>query len=135
MPLPDGEQEDWCLVEVTGEGLDLGRYTAFVGHPSAGAIASFVGVTRNSFEGKGVLRLEYEAYGPMAVKKLREVCAGMAAQWELVKVAVAHRVGTVAVSEPSVVIAASSAHRKDALEVGGGRHVGGGASRACAHAR
>ena len=55
---------------------------------------------------------------------LQEVCQQACAQWQLIKIAVAHRTGTVAVGEPSVIIAASSAHRRDALEVGrGGVHA------------
>ncbi len=60
-----------ALVEVTGQPLDLSRYTAFVADPGAGAIATFTGTTRDTFQGKAVLRLEYEAYGPMAEKVMR----------------------------------------------------------------
>ncbi len=45
-----------------------------VGDPAAGAIATFVGTTRDHFDGKKVLRLEYEAYIPMAEKQIR--CVG-----------------------------------------------------------
>ncbi len=48
---------------------------------------------------------------------LQEVCAGLNRQWQVAHVAMAHRIGTVAVTEPSVIIAVSSAHRKEALEV------------------
>ena len=60
-----------ALVEVTGDRLDLSKYTAFVADPGAGAIATFTGTTRDTFQGKAVLRLEYEAYGPMAEKVMR----------------------------------------------------------------
>ena len=53
-------------VEVVATPLSLERYVAFVSDDAAGAIATFIGVTRDSFEGKRVLRLEYEAYEPMA---------------------------------------------------------------------
>ncbi len=59
------------LVEVTGQPLELAKYTAFVSDPGAGAIATFTGTTRDTFQGKAVLRLEYEAYGPMAEKVMR----------------------------------------------------------------
>ena len=59
------------LVEVTGQPLELAKYTAFVADPGAGAIATFTGTTRSTFQGKAVLRLEYEAYGPMAEKVMR----------------------------------------------------------------
>ena len=61
---------DRCYAEVTPGALDLGKYVALVGDDGAGAIATFSGVTRNSFQGKTTERLEYEAYVPMAAKKL-----------------------------------------------------------------
>ncbi|KXZ56266.1 hypothetical protein GPECTOR_1g232 [Gonium pectorale] len=59
------------IVEVTGEPLDINRYVALVADPGAGAISTFSGVTRNNFQGKAVIKLEYEAYTPMALKKLQ----------------------------------------------------------------
>lgn len=59
------------LVEVIQEPLQLDRYTAFVQDDGAGAIATFTGVTRDNFNGKQVIKLEYEAYAPMATKKLQ----------------------------------------------------------------
>jgi molybdopterin synthase catalytic subunit len=50
--------QETLLVEISGEALQTSRYTDFVNDPTAGAISTFTGVTRNSFQGKGVLRLE-----------------------------------------------------------------------------
>ena len=66
--------------------------------------------------GQKVLRLEYEAYVPMAEKELRKICEQMHEKWDLIKVAVGHRVGTCPVRDASVVITASSAHRAASLE-------------------
>jgi molybdopterin synthase catalytic subunit len=103
-------------VEITPDTLDVMKYTDLVSDPGAGAIASFIGTTRNTFDGKQVERLEYEAYVPMALKKLLELCEEACTKWDLKKVAMAHRTGVVAVGEASVVLVASSAHRKEALE-------------------
>jgi len=59
------------LVEIEDGTLRLEKYSSFVSDPAAGAISTFTGVTRNNFEGKEVLRLEYEAYKPMALKLMR----------------------------------------------------------------
>ena len=59
------------FVEVTEQALSLESYAKKVESDSAGAIATFSGVTRNNFKGKEVIRLEYEAYTPMAEKKLQ----------------------------------------------------------------
>jgi molybdopterin synthase catalytic subunit len=103
-------------VEITPDSLDVTKYTKLVSDPGAGAIASFIGVTRDTFVGKQVERLEYEAYVPMALKKLIQLCEEGYRKWDLKKVAIAHRTGVVGVGESSVVIVASSAHRKEALE-------------------
>lgn len=58
-------------VSVTPDPIDAARLSSFVADESAGAIATFVGTTRDSFEGKRTLRLEYEAYEPMAFKALQ----------------------------------------------------------------
>ena len=47
----------------------------------------------------------------------QEICGEAAQKWSLKKVAMAHRTGLVGIGHPSVIIAASSAHRADALEV------------------
>ena len=59
------------LVEVTLEPLQLSTYCDFVAHPGAGAVVTFSGVTRDNFQGKRVLKLEYEAYAPMAEKVMQ----------------------------------------------------------------
>ena len=59
------------FVQVTDQPLCLDSYVQRVSDPTAGAIATFSGVTRNNFNGKAVLELAYEAYTPMAEKKLQ----------------------------------------------------------------
>ncbi|GIL74402.1 hypothetical protein Vretimale_2114 [Volvox reticuliferus] len=108
--------EDKFYIEVTGDALDVMKYINHVADPAAGAISTFSGVTRNNFQGKSVIKLEYEAYTPMALKKLEELAHDLARKWNICKVSIAHRVGTVHVGEPSVIIAVSSAHRGESLE-------------------
>jgi molybdopterin synthase catalytic subunit len=108
--------KDNLYAEITPDTLDIMKYTNLVSDPGAGAIASFIGVTRDTFDAKQVERLEYEAYVPMALKKLLELCEQACSKWELKKIAMAHRTGVVAVGEASVVLVASSPHRKEALE-------------------
>jgi molybdopterin synthase catalytic subunit len=48
---------------------------------------------------------------------LKEICEKIKRKWEVLRVAIAHRIGTVLIGEPSVIIAISSSHRKPALEV------------------
>ena len=62
------------------------------------------------------MELEYEAYYEMALKVLRTICEEACNKWKLLAIAVDHRVGVVPVGEASVIIAASSAHRLDAIQ-------------------
>ncbi|XP_028399025.1 molybdopterin synthase catalytic subunit-like isoform X2 [Dendronephthya gigantea] len=90
--------------------------SSLVGSPSAGATSIFVGTTRDTFNGKRVVRLEYEAYEPMAKKELAKICQDIHKKWNVLKIAIVHRIGLVPISEASVVIAISSVHRKESLE-------------------
>jgi molybdopterin synthase catalytic subunit len=84
--------------------------------PSCGAVATFVGITRNNFNGKIVKKLSYEAYLPMAEKELRKLCHDTVQRFASVKrIAAVHIVGDCPVGQPSVVLASSSPHRKDAI--------------------
>lgn len=101
---------------MTFDPLDVAAISSSVTHPSTGATSVFIGTTRDNFEGKRVVRLEYEAFEAMAVKELGKVVAEVRDKWEVHAVAIHHRLGIVAVTEASVVIAVSSPHRKEALE-------------------
>ncbi len=105
------------FVKLVEEPLDVAAISNLVVAPSTGATSVFVGTTRDNFEGKRVFRLEYEAYESMAVKEMEKVCARLRSKWpDAHGVAIYHRLGVVPVTEASVVIAVSSAHRKAALE-------------------
>jgi MoaE-MoaD fusion protein len=81
----------------------------------AGAIATFVGTTRARSRGRTVERLEYEAYAGMAEEVMARIADELKGRYDLCDVAIHHRVGTVDVGDPSVVIAVSAPHRGDAL--------------------
>lgn len=83
----------------------------------AGGIATFVGVVRGDNLGRKVLRLEYEAYVPLAVASFRRIADEAALEWPSVTLAVHHRVGTLEIGEASIVIAAASPHRAEAFAV------------------
>ena len=92
-------------IRVTGEPLDLASLAAEVRDPRAGAVVLFEGVTR------AVEALDYEAYAEMAEPKLLAIAEEEAARHGLCGVAVEHRTGRVPLGEPSVIVAASGAHR------------------------
>ena len=105
-----------ATVEITRDELDPGAVASLVGRPGAGAIVTFVGTTRDNTDGRRVLFLDYEAYRPMADQQLLRVAEEMLARWELTGVAIHHRLGRLDIGEASLVVAVSSAHRKEAFE-------------------
>lgn len=112
---------------LTYDKLDTQRIIASVGDDQAGATAVFIGTTRDSFKGKVVTRLDYQAYSKLAIKTMANILRDTRAQSSrsthdaqgstpsIIKCAVHHRLGTVPVGEPSIVIAVSSPHRKESF--------------------
>ena len=94
---------------LTGEPLKLDPLLEMVRDPRAGAVVTFLGVTRE------VAELEYEAYAEMAEPQMAEIVARAIERHGLCAAAVEHRVGTVPLSEPSVAIAVSAPHREAAF--------------------
>ena len=114
----EGASPSW-RVGVSEKALDPAKLLAEVGDTTAGAIVLFLGTARDHSEGKtGITHLEYEAYPEMVEQKLAEIAGETVHKWPLVRLAVEHRVGEVAIGHPSVVVAVSSAHRDDAFEAG-----------------
>jgi molybdopterin synthase catalytic subunit len=96
-------------VHVSPEPLSSERVTAAVADPRAGAIVCFQGVTRE------VASLEYEAYAEMAAERIERILAEVVSEPGVCRAAAEHRVGEVALGQPSVLVAVSAAHREEAF--------------------
>jgi molybdopterin synthase catalytic subunit len=103
------------MQRLTDQPIDLNDVVAAVADPAAGAIATFLGVTRNHNQGRDVTRLEYEAYPGMAEQEMERIAADVVRRWPACRVAIVHRTGVVAIGEVSVAIAVSAPHRPDAF--------------------
>ena len=97
--------------------LSIDEVIAAVRHPSAGAIATFMGVVRDHHEGKSVARLDYEAYRELADKELKRIVETLTAEHPETRVAIVHRVGPLAIGDIAVVVAVSAPHRGSAFDV------------------
>jgi molybdopterin synthase catalytic subunit len=95
--------------------LDAGQVVARVAGPDAGGIVTFVGVVRDASRGRAIRHLEYEAYPGMAEREMEKIAAEAATRWPGARVAIAHRIGHLAIGEIAVVIAAAAPHRADAF--------------------
>ena len=103
------------MIEITEQQLNTEIITNLVRRDSNGAVVTFLGNTRDNFEGKDVIRLEYEAYVKMAVKKLEEIRQEMMQEFGIEDIAIAHRIGVVDIGETSLVVAVASPHRTEAF--------------------
>src|SRR5258705_13327585 len=93
----------------------LGRLVRAGRDPAAGALVVFLGTTRNRNAGRRVVRLEYEAYGRMAVAEMRRLAAEAKRRWPIREVAMAHRVGPVPIGQASGAIVVSAGDRAPPL--------------------
>jgi len=103
------------MFRVTDKPINLQELVDCVTDPEAGAIATFIGTTRNNNEGRKVIALDYEAYPDMAEKELTRLGEEARRKWQICRMAIVHRVGPVQITEPSVMIAVSAAHREAAF--------------------
>lgn len=103
------------LAEVWDRPLSLDAAITAVAHPSAGGIATFVGVVRDHNDGRAVVKLEYQAYGSMAAAEMRRIMDEIAAELPGTRLAAVHRTGELGVGDLAIVCAASAPHRDEAF--------------------
>ena len=106
------------MIEITPSPLDIAAIIAGATHPSAGGLNVFIGNIRdiNPRKGKKVLRLEYEAYEPMAIAEIQRIADEAVPRFGIRQWRISHRTGIVLPGEAAVVIAVSTAHRKESFE-------------------
>jgi molybdopterin synthase catalytic subunit len=112
-------EDQRILVCLSSLPLNAAQAAAFVADSGAGAVASFVGTARVSSSvtnHRRVVRLEYEAYPEMAEEQLLRISASVLDAHDILRIALMHRIGTVAIGEPSIVVAVSAAHRAAAFD-------------------
>jgi molybdopterin converting factor subunit 1 len=95
--------------------LSLDEVVKAVSGQAFGGLATFSGSVRDQTRGRRVVRLEYEAYRPMAEKALAAIGLEVARTWPGTRLAIVHRVGALLPGELAVVIAAAAPHRKEAF--------------------
>ena len=104
-------------IRIVDAPLLTGDAVAAVTDPNAGGIAVFVGTTRaEESDGRKLIALHYEAFEEMAMGQFAELAAGARSQWPVLRVALWHRIGRVAIGEPSVIVAVSTPHRAESFE-------------------
>jgi len=103
-------------IKISDKRLDIQSCIDWVMSPRSGGIDVFIGTVRDSTKGKSVIRLEFEAYEPMALKEMGKIAAQAFEKWPVQKLLIHHRTGILEVGEVPVIIALSCAHRDAAFE-------------------
>ena len=103
------------MIEITNRPLDPEKVTSQVRRDTNGGVVTFLGATRDNFQGKRVLTLEYEAFEEMALKKMEEIRGEIQTEFQIEDIAISHRIGTVPIGQVSLVVAVASPHRKEAF--------------------
>jgi molybdopterin synthase catalytic subunit len=114
-PVAGGADTARRHVELTERPLSLDRCIDAVRGAGMGGIVTFTGMVRLHSRGTTIDHLEYEAYAPMAVKVMTQLCDEIEAEIPGTRLAVEHRVGHLAIGDVAVVIAAAAPHRAEAF--------------------
>jgi molybdopterin synthase catalytic subunit len=116
--LKAGPADEHVWVALTAEVLSLEKAASWVTRPDCGAVVAFAGTVRDHAEGRpGVSELEYEAYSAQVEPRLAAVATEARNRWPGVgRLVLWHRTGVLAVTECSVIVAASAAHRGEAFD-------------------
>jgi len=107
---------DQISVHITSQKLNLQTCMDFVQDDSCGGISTFIGTVRNHTKGKEVIRLDFSAYEPMAVKEMYKISEQAINKFGISKIAIHHAVGDLNIGDVPVIIAVSSAHRGAAFK-------------------
>ncbi len=106
------------MFALTHTPIDYHALTESVRRDGCGAVVLFLGTVRDLTGEQVTVFLDYEAYPPMAEKKLAEIEAEVRRRWPVGEIAMAHRLGRLGVGEVSVAVAVSTPHRADAFDAG-----------------
>jgi molybdopterin synthase catalytic subunit len=104
------------MTRLTPDPIDYHALTDAVVRPGCGGVVLFLGTVRDLTGDVRTVFLDYEAYPPMAEKKMAEIEAETRAKWPVGDVAIVHRLGRLHVGDVSVAVAVSCPHRAQAFD-------------------
>ena len=103
------------MIALTDQPIDVPAVLAAVEGPGEGGVVLFLGRVRDHARGQSVTRLDYEAYGDMALDELRALAEQARASHGATRVALVHRTGRLQIGDLAVAIAVGAAHRREAF--------------------
>jgi molybdopterin converting factor subunit 1 len=131
--VPAGSAPTTRIVELRADPFDAGLLAELANRlaiPADGAVVAFLGVTRETpgtpapgqeteaarHAGRAVKALEYEALDSLALRVLGEIADEIATRFDVDRLAIVHRTGTVRLGEPSIAVVAAAPHRAAAFD-------------------
>ena len=111
-----GRGEPLTVCRLTREPIDSSALANELKRSRNGAVAVFEGIVRDHSGDRQTLFLEYEAYEPMALEKMRQLGEEVRQKFPVDGVGIVHRLGHLEIGEASVVIVVASEHRGPAFE-------------------
>lgn len=113
-PVSGGVSEDFY--RITREPIPTEELARQLKAPADGAVVVFEGIVRDHSHGQKTLYLEYEAYEPMALRKMEDIGREAKKKFNIDRIGMVHRVGRLEIGETSVAIIVTSGHRRAAFE-------------------
>lgn len=104
------------IYRIVRERIPTGGLVSQLTRDQDGAAVTFFGIVRNNTRGRRTTHLYYEAYEPMALRKMREIGESLRQRWQIGQVGIIHRLGRLEIGEVSVAIVVTSPHRGVAFE-------------------
>lgn len=106
---------DSGLIEITQKPISPERLINRVKNDSSGCVVTYVGLIRNSSQGKTVISVEYQDIKDNAADRLKEITQEIRQKWPIENIAICHRVGKLKVGDINFLVAVASAHRREGL--------------------
>ena len=113
-PVSGGASEDFF--RITRHPISAVELAQQLRAPEDGAVVLFEGIVRNHSHGRSTLYLEYEAYEPMAIRKMEEIGCEAKQKFAIDGIGMIHRLGRLEIGETSVAIIVTAEHRRAAFE-------------------
>ena len=113
-PVSGGAGEDFF--RITHDPIPARELARELETPEDGAVVIFEGIVRDHSHGRKTLYLEYEAYEPMAIRKMEEIGNEARRKFAIDGVGMIHRLGRLEIGETSIAIIITAAHRRPAFE-------------------
>lgn len=84
-------------------------------NPRIGAVATFIGLVRDTNQGDSVGSMTLEHYPGMTEKAIEQICVEAGERFDVESIRVVHRVGALHPTDQIVLVAAASAHRAESF--------------------